>query len=82
MSRLLTTRVATITEMREPHKVLEDAGGHPVAVLRNSKCVGYFVPSEVVDQVTVIPTPRDTLLASIEKTRARDAPVLDYLKDK
>ena len=82
MSRLLTPRVATITEMREPHKVLEEAGGHPVAVLRNSKCVGYFVPNEVVDQVEVVPAPHDMLLTSMEKTRASDAPVLDYLKDK
>ena len=82
MARLLTTQVATMTEMREPHKVLDGAGGQPVAVLRNSKCVGYFVPADVVDQVEIKPTSRDRLLASLEKTAPSDKPVLDFLQDK
>ena len=44
MTKLLTKHIATMTEMREPHKVLERSGGEPVAVLRNSALVGYFVP--------------------------------------
>lgn len=82
MSRLLTNRVATITEMREPHKVLEKAGGQPVAILRNSQCVGYFVPTEVVDQITPIKATREQVLASLKATADTTAPVLDYLKDK
>ena len=82
MSRLLTNRIATITEMREPHKVIEKAGGQPVAILRNSQCVGYFVPNEIVDQVKTTRISREALLASLEKTRENDAPVLEYLKDK
>lgn len=82
MTRLLTNRIATITEMREPHKVLEEAGGNPVAVLKNSQCVGYFIPVEVVDKVEGKSVGRDKLIASMKKTRASDKPVLDYLKDK
>ena len=48
MTKLLTKHIATMTEMREPHKVLERSGGEPVAVLRNSALVGYFVPAEAV----------------------------------
>ena len=33
MTRLLTNHIATITELREPHKVLERSGGKPVAIL-------------------------------------------------
>lgn len=36
MARILTTRIATMTEMREPHKVLAASGGKPVAVMKNS----------------------------------------------
>lgn len=82
MTRLLTNRIATMTEMREPHKVLEEAGGNPVAVLKNSQCVGYFIPVEVVDKVEAKTVSRDRLTASLEKTRSGDKPVLDYLKDK
>jgi antitoxin StbD len=35
MAKLLTSHIATMTEMREPHKVLERSGGKPVAVLKN-----------------------------------------------
>jgi len=46
MMRFLTNRNATMAEMREPQKALDRAGGKPVAVMNNSKCVGYFVPAE------------------------------------
>ena len=34
MATLLTRNIASMTEMREPHKVLEKSGGEPVAVLK------------------------------------------------
>jgi len=46
----LTNQIATMTEMREPQKVLDCAGGKPVSVMKNSKCVGYFVPAEATLQ--------------------------------
>jgi death-on-curing family protein len=46
MTRLLTPHIATMTELREPHKVLERAGGKPVAILKNSAVVAYLVPAE------------------------------------
>ena len=39
MNKLLTPHIVTMTEMREPHKVLEQSGGQPVAVLKNSALV-------------------------------------------
>ncbi|MCB1367628.1 MAG: hypothetical protein KDK00_07690 [Rhodobacteraceae bacterium] len=82
MARLLTNHIATMTEMREPHKVLASAGGKPVAVMKNSKCVGYFVPAEIV--VTDEPryATRDEVLAALRDSRHAVQPVLDYLKDK
>ena len=83
MTRLLTNEIATMTEMREPQKVLDRAGGKPVAILKNSKLVGYFVPAEAVPNAddyryaTV-----DEVMAALEATRENAQPVLDYLKDK
>jgi antitoxin StbD len=83
MTRLLTNHIATMTEMREPHKVLERSGGKPVAVLKNSQLVGYFVPEAAIPEegqhrhVT-----REELLAYLAESRERVQPVLDYLKDK
>ena len=51
MTRIHTKHIATMTEMREPHKVLAKSNGKPVAILKNSQVVGYFVPEEATDQI-------------------------------
>lgn len=82
MTRLLTNHIATITELREPHKVLERSGGKPVAILRNSGLVGYLVPAEATEELSYRHATREELHEALERTRARAQPVLDYLKDK
>ena len=81
-TRLLTPYIATITEMREPHKVLERSGGKPVAVLKNSQLVGYFVPAGAVHASGSRYATMEEVMTYIERTRAQAQPVLDYLKDK
>ena len=51
MTRLHPPHIATMTEMRAPHKVLERSGGPPVAILKNSARVGCVVPAEAVDKI-------------------------------
>ena len=82
MTRLLTRNICTMTELREPQKVLDRAGGEPVAVLKNSKCVAYLVPEECVLKDDVRYATRDEVLDYLKRSRARVQPVLDYLKDK
>ena len=82
MTRLLTPHIATMTEMREPHKVLERANGHPVAILKNSALVGYFVPAEAITAADHTPATLEEVMAHLNESRARVQPVLDYLKDK
>lgn len=82
MTRLLTNHIATITELREPHKVLERAGGKPVAILKNSQVVAYLVPQEAVEAVDHEVATMDEVMESLRRTRASVEPVLDYLKDK
>ncbi|MFA5537688.1 MAG: hypothetical protein WCZ72_04960 [Gemmobacter sp.] len=82
MTRLLTRHIASMTEMREPHKVLERSGGKPVAVLRNSALVGYFVPAEAVEAISYRYATREEVMESLRRTRERAQPVLDYLRDK
>jgi len=82
MTRILTNQIATMTEMREPHKVLERSGGKPVAIMKNSKCVGYFVPAEATLQEEPRYATLDEVMQSMAATRDQTQPVLDYLKDK
>ncbi|MCB2137672.1 MAG: hypothetical protein KDE08_17280 [Rhodobacteraceae bacterium] len=83
MATLLTNQIATITELREPQKVLDRANGKPVAILKNSQLVGYLVPAEATarpDQHR--PATMEEVRAILDRTRARSQPVLDYLRDK
>ena len=82
MTKILTNHIATMTEMREPHKVLERSGGKPVAILRNSALVGYLVPAEAVSDVQPRFASREEVLESLASRRITTQPVLDYLKDK
>ena len=82
MTRLRTPHIATMTEMREPHKVLERSGGHPVAILKNSALVGYLIPAEAVDKGDHRPATLEEVMESLERTRVAAQPVLDYLRDK
>lgn len=82
MTRLLTKHIATMTELREPHKVLERANGEPVAILKNSAVVGYLVPESAVNTEEQRYASEDEVMAYLEESRERVQPVLNYLKDK
>ncbi|HMO07077.1 MAG TPA: hypothetical protein PKD10_05440 [Paracoccaceae bacterium] len=83
MATILARQTATITELREPQKVLDRAGGQPVAILKNSQVVGYLVPAAHVEAA---PTSRyataEEVAQYLEASRERVQPVLDYLRDK
>ena len=82
MTRLLTNHICTMTELREPHKILERSGGKPVAILRNSQLVGYLVPKEATDKGQHQALTREEVQELLDRTRAKAQPVLDYLRDK
>ena len=82
MTRLATPQICTMTELREPQKVFDRAGGQPVAILKNSQLVGYLVPVAAVDGGGNVPVSIDELRAYLQSSRALVQPVLDYLKDK
>jgi antitoxin StbD len=82
MTRLATPQIATITELREPQKVFDRAGGQPIAILKNSALVGYYVPAEAVGKTEHRYATMEEVRESLARTRASVQPVLDCLKDK
>lgn len=82
MTRLATPNICTMTELREPQKVLDRANGQPVAILKNSALVGYIVPAEAVGQVEHRVATLEEVMDALERSRERVQPVLDYLRDK
>lgn len=82
MTRLATPNICTMTELREPQKVLDRANGQPVAILKNSALVGYLVPAEAVDQGEHRVATLEEVMESLNRRREVNQPVLDYLRDK
>jgi antitoxin StbD len=82
MTRLATPQICTMTELREPQKVFDRAGGQPVAILKNSQLVGYLVPAEAVEVGAHQVATMEEVMESLARRRAINQPVLDYLKDK
>jgi antitoxin StbD len=82
MTRLATPNICTMTELREPQKVLDRANGQPVAILKNSALVGYIVPAEAVGLADHRVATLDEVMDVLERSRDQVQPVLDYLRDK
>jgi antitoxin StbD len=82
MATLLTRNIASMTEMREPHKVLEKSRGEPVAVLKNSALVGYFVPAEAISNEQHRTAAIEEIRHSLKSRKAITQSVVNYLKDK
>ena len=82
MQKILTHKTVSMTELRDPGRVLSNAGDAPVAVLNRNKVVGYFVPNSVVENVSFESADIDEVKKLMAETLKADQPVLDYLRDK
>ena len=82
MEYLLSSKTVSLTELRDPAKVLAHAGDSPVAILNRNKVVGYFVPLAAVSQVEFQAVDKKQLHDVLNSSRNQVQPVLDYLKDK
>ncbi len=82
MNRIFASQSCTMTELREPQKVLDRANGKPVAIMKNSRVVGYLVPEAATPEEEPRVATMDEVMESLSRRRDINQPVLDYLKDK
>ena len=82
MEHLLTNRTASLTELRDPKKVIEKAGDKPVAILNRNQLEGYFVPASAVGKISFDPADPNEVMEILAKRTSKLQPTLDYLKDK
>ena len=82
MQNILANKVVGMTDLREPKKVIENAGGEPVAILNRNEVAGYFVPASAVNRMAysyASDTELDAVLANQDEIAAEG---VAYLKDK
>ena len=82
MEHLLTNKTASLTELRDPQKVIKKAGNKPVAILNRNQLEGYFVPASAVGKISFEPTKHKDVMDAFKKRKTNLQPSLDYLKDK
>jgi antitoxin StbD len=82
METLLTNKIASLTELRDPKKVIENAGDKPVAIMNRNQLEGYFVPASAVGKLQVEQAGSDEVAAALKRRNSKLQPTLDYLQDK
>ncbi len=82
MQNLLTNKTASLTELRNPKKVIKQAGGKPVAILNRDHLEGYFVPASAVEKLSFEATEPGEAASKIKNRQNQLAATLNYLKDK
>ena len=82
METLLTTKSASLTELREAGKVLDRAGTTPVAIMNRNAVVAYLVPVAAVNVMSNTKSSDADVKAILARRRQSIAPVLKYLEDK
>lgn len=82
MEILLTSLTASLTELREPNKVIARAGNQPVAILNRNEAIGYFVPKSAVSDIQVTEASDKQLTEFMAKKLPKIEHILEYLKDK
>ena len=82
MENLLTNKTASLTELRDPKKVIEKAGDKPVTILNRNQLQGYFVPASAVEKISFTAADSKDVSTVLRKRRSKLKPTLEYLKDK
>jgi antitoxin StbD len=82
MENLLTNKTASLTELRDPKQVIENAGDQPVAILNRNQLAGYFVPASAVGKIDFSEASPEEVRKLLRKRKPKLQRTLDYLKDK
>ncbi len=82
MQNLLTNKTASLTELRNPKKVIKQAGGKPVAIFNRDHLEGYFVPASAVGILSFEATEAGEAAKKLKNRKQQLNATLDYLKDK
>lgn len=81
IQKILAKKTASLTDLRDPMKVIEAAGDEPIAIMNRNTVIGYFVP-EVKTAVSYSYVSEEEFTKVLPGVMERAQPVLDYLKDK
>ena len=82
MQNILARKAVGMTALREPKKVIADAGDEPVAILNRNEVVGYFVPASAVSKIEYSLISDEKLNAILERRKDATSAGVAYLKNR
>ena len=82
MQKILATKTASLTDLRDPMKVIESLGDDRIAILNRDKIVAYLVPPAHISNPTFEYVGRDEMKSIVAELKDTHGHVLEYLKDK
>jgi len=81
IQRIKANKTASLTDLRDPMKVIKAAGDEPIAIMNRDQVLGYFVPESKIS-LSHSSVTGEEFDASLPQLLKKSAPVLEYLKDK
>ncbi len=82
METILAHKTASLTEFRDPAKVIREAGGQTIAIMNRSNVVGYFVPKDRVGKRQFKYADSASVQKHLEQSLKDNKAILEYLQDK
>ncbi len=82
MQKILATKTASLTDLRDPMKVIESLGNDRIAILNREKVVAYLVPPSHIKNPTFEYVDPDEVTRIVNELKESHGHVLEYLKDK
>ena len=82
IQKIKATKTASLTDLRDPRKIIDSLSDGQVAIFDRNKIVAYLQhPSQVADRDYTY-LPEGKVKEVFKKRKSEVQPVLDYLKDK
>ena len=82
MEHILARKSVGMTAMREPKKVIADAGDEPVAIMNRNEVAGYFVPASAVGKLCYSEMSDEKLVQVLERRKDATRAGVAYLKNR
>lgn len=82
MQKIPSSKSVSLAELQNPEKAPAESGGDPVAVMRQGRVIGYFVPQSAVGATRVEYADSAEVKRALEENKDKHQPVLDYLKSR
>ena len=82
MQNILAFKSVGMTELREPRRVIEEAGDQPVAIMNRNEVAGYFVPASAVNKLAFDTVTNEEFEKVLMSRSGALAEGIAYLQDK